>query len=89
MSQSSTLLLPKIFTGMELVQNTEFLDIDFSTMNYITLPNVSASVTSDKHGTSDTGNINIFITNLTKNTARINFSSNFVGTVNYTVIGFI
>ena len=89
MSYSSSNMLPKIYTCSETVQNVNFVDINFTTLGLISNPNISANCISDKYGVNDTGDINVFISNITNKTARINFSTNFVGTVHYTVVGFI
>ena len=89
MSYSSTISLPKIYTCSDKVENVNFIEIDYSSMGFINIPNISVNTISDQFGVNDTGNVNAFITDLTNKTAKINFSTNFVGTVNYTVVGFI
>jgi len=57
----------------------DFIDVDYSVLGLSNIPAVNASASVD---------INIFISDRTKTTARINFSQKFIGTVYYTVIGF-
>ena len=57
----------------------DYVDIDFSSLEITVAPKITASTSED---------INIFISDITTTTARINFSAKFVGDVYYTVIGF-
>jgi hypothetical protein len=75
----ASLSLPRIYTCSDSINMVDFIDIDYSVLGLNIVPAVNASVSVD---------INIFISDRTKNTARINFSQKFVGTVYYTVIGF-
>ena len=85
---SSSLSLPRIYTCTEKVENVDFIDINFSSLSLRNNPTISANCVSDIFGVNDSGNVNVFISNLTNITARINFSTIFAGTVHYTVIGF-
>jgi hypothetical protein len=67
----------KIHVCSEIVTNANYVDIDYSTSGLIHLPNIVA--------TTDT-NVNTFITAVTLTSARINFSTNYTGTVKYSVI---
>ena len=76
-----TTSLPRIFTCSDAVNMVDYIDIDYSTLQLgiSTMPAITANASED---------INIFISDKTNSTARINFSQKFVGTVYYTVIGF-
>ena len=67
----------KIHTCSENVTNSNYVDINYASSNLASLPNIVA--------TTDT-NVNIFISAITLTSARINFSTNFTGTVKYSVI---
>ena len=67
----------KIYACSEDVTDVDYLDIDYTTAEFFHIPSVTA--------TADT-NVDIYISNLTRNTARLNFSAKFTGTVKYTVI---
>ena len=71
--------LPKIYTCSDAVNNVSYIDIDFSVLGLINLPAITANPSVD---------VNVFISNKTFTSARINFSQKFIGTVYYTVIGF-
>jgi len=71
--------LPRIYTCSDAVNNVDYVDVDYSVLSLINIPTITATTSVD---------INIFISDKTKTTARINFSQKFVGTVYYTVIGF-
>ena len=75
----NTGVLPRIYTCSDAVNNVDFVDINFSTLRLNNLPTITA--------TTDT-NVNVFVSDVTLTTARINFSHKFVGTLYYTVIGF-
>jgi len=75
----SSLSLPRIYTCSDSINMVDFIDIDYSVLGLNISPAVNASASVD---------INIFISDRTKTSARINFSQKFVGTVYYTVIGF-
>ena len=67
----------KIHACSEDVNNVDYLDINFSSANFYNTPKVIAIADN---------NINIHISNLTKTTARLNFSSKYTGTVKYTLM---
>ena len=67
----------KIHTCSENVTNADYVDIDYTASALLHLPNIVA--------TTDT-NVNTFITAITLTSARINFSTNYTGTVKYSVI---
>ena len=71
--------LPRIYNCSDSVNNVDYVDINYSALSLINIPAITASASVD---------VNIFVSDKTKNTARINFSQKFVGTVYYTVIGF-
>ena len=71
--------LPRIYTCSDAVNMVDYIDIDYSALGLLNLPAITANANVD---------INIFVSDKTKSTARINFSQKFVGTVYYTVIGF-
>jgi len=71
--------LPSIYTCSSSISNVNYVDIDYSTLGLNAVPSVTATANS---------NVNIFISDKTNTTARINFSQKFIGTVYYTVIGF-
>lgn len=71
--------LPRIYTCSDAVNMVDYIDIDYSALGLLNLPSITANANID---------INIFVSDKTKSTARINFSQKFVGTVYYTVIGF-
>ena len=74
-----TIALPRIFVCSDAVNMVEYVDINYASLNLASEPKITANASVD---------INIFISNRTATTARINFSSKFVGTVYYTVVGF-
>ena len=73
------LALPVIFTCIDDIDNVDFVDINYSAAGLNNVPSITATASVD---------VNIFISNKTNTTARINFSQKFVGKVYYTVIGF-
>jgi hypothetical protein len=75
----SSTSLPRIYTCSDSINMVDFIDINFSVLSLTKEPAINVSANVD---------VNIFISNKTKTTARINFSQKFVGTVYYTVIGF-
>ena len=74
-----SLALPRIFTCSDDINNVDFVDINYSVLGLNNIPSITATASVD---------VNVFITDKTKKTARINFSQKFVGKVYYTVIGF-
>ena len=71
--------LPRIYTCSDPVNNVDFIDIDYSVLGLHKIPSITAETSVD---------VNVFISNKTKSTARINFSQKFVGTLYYAVMGF-
>ena len=71
--------LPRIYSCSDDVNNVDYIDINFSAISLTNLPTISAMTDSD---------INVHVSDITKNTARIHFSQKYVGKVYYTVIGF-
>ena len=76
---SSNLSLPRIFTCSDTVTNSDYVDINYGTLSLGTIPAITATTSVD---------VNVFISDRTTTTARINFSQKISGTVYYTVIGF-
>ncbi len=74
-----SLSLPKIFTCSDAINGVDFVDINYSALGLNNMPAITATTSVD---------VNVFVSNKTKTTARINFSQKFIGTVYYTVIGF-
>tara|TARA_B100000287_G_C20181439_1_gene602370 strand:- start:121 stop:363 length:243 start_codon:yes stop_codon:yes gene_type:complete len=79
MSIKNTGILPRIYTCSDNVNMVDYIDINYAALGLTNLPTVSPSASVD---------VNIFMSNITTSTARINFSQKFIGTVYYTVIGF-
>ena len=79
MSIKNTGSLPRIYTCSDPVNRDEYIDIDYSALNLLHIPAITV--------TTDT-NVNVYLSQITKKTARINFSQLFAGNVYYTVIGF-
>ena len=73
--------LPRIFTCSDAVDMVDYVDINYATLGLTssTVPSITATADVD---------VNIYISDITMTTARINFSQKFVGNVYYTVIGF-
>ena len=70
--------LPRIYTCSDPVNNVDYIDVNYGALGLISIPAITASTSVD---------VNVFISNKTNTTARINFSQKFVGTLYYTVIG--
>jgi len=70
----------KIYTSSESVTDADYLDINYSSISFFGQPQIIA--TTDN-------NINVFITNVTATSARINFSTKYTGTVKYSAISMI
>ena len=66
-----------IHTCSESINNVDFIDIDYTSANLFNLPTITVTLSAD---------VSAFVSNITTSSARINFSSKFVGTVNYSVI---
>jgi hypothetical protein len=71
--------LPRIYTCSDAISNVDYVDINYGALGLINVPAITESTSVD---------VNVFISNKTKTTARINFSQKFIGTLYYTVIGF-
>ena len=71
--------LPRIYSCSDNVNNSDYVDINFSAIGLTSIPTISAMTNAD---------INVHVSDVTKNTARIHFSQKYVGMVYYTVIGF-
>lgn len=67
----------KMHTCSENVTNVDYVDIDYTTADLFNIPTITV--------VTDT-NVNTFLSNVTKLTARINFSAKYTGTVKYSVI---
>ena len=67
----------KIHSCSEVINNSDYVDIDYTASNMFNIPKIT--VTTDQ-------NVNYFLSDVTINTARINFSQTFTGTVKYTAI---
>lgn len=65
-----------IFTCADSVVGVEFLDIDFTAARFLKPPIIVATVDD---------NVNIFVSDITTATARINFSTTFTGRVTYII----
>lgn len=65
-----------MYTSSDSVSNVDFLDINFGSAGFVLLPFINASTDS---------NVNVFVSDITATTARLNFSSKFTGTVRYIV----
>ena len=70
----------KIYTCSDNVVNADYVDINYASINFFGIPQITATTDSD---------INTFVTNVTASSARINFSVKFTGTVRYSVISMI
>ena len=73
------LSLPRIYTCSDEINGVNYVDINYSVLGLTNLPAITANPSVD---------VNTWISDKTTTTARINFSIKFIGTVNYTVIGF-
>jgi len=65
-----------IFTCTDNVSGVDYVDIDFSSAGFSSPPVVSASTNGD---------VNVFASNITSSTARLNFSAIFTGRVTYII----
>ena len=75
----STLTLPRIYVCSDPIDMVEYVDINYGALSLSKIPTITANANVD---------VNIYISDKTTSTARINFSQKFTGTVYYTVIGF-
>jgi hypothetical protein len=71
--------LPRIYTCSDAIDMVDYIDINYGTLGLVNIPAITANTSVD---------VNVFISNKTITTARVNFSQKFIGTVYYTVIGF-
>jgi len=67
----------KIHSCSEELDNADYVDINYTSANMFNIPKIT--VITDQ-------NVNYFLSNVTINTARINFSQPYTGTVKYTAI---
>lgn len=70
--------LPRFFICSDSVNMVDYIDINYGTLSLNSPPTITANASVD---------VNIYISDKTKSTARINFSQKFIGTVYYTVVG--
>jgi hypothetical protein len=70
--------LPRFFICSDSVNMVDYIDINYSTLSLNSPPTITANASVD---------VNIYISDKTNSTARINFSQKFIGTVYYTVVG--
>lgn len=66
----------KIYTCEDIVANADFIDINYTSAGFTSPPIIVASSEED---------VNIFASNITTTTARLNFSSKINGRVTYIV----
>ena len=71
--------LPRIFVCSDPIDMVDYIDIGYASLNLVNIPSITANTSVD---------VNVFVSNKTASSARINFSQKFVGTVYYTVVGF-
>jgi hypothetical protein len=67
----------KIYSCSENVTNVNYVDIDYTAASLFNIPTITVVTNT---------NVNTYISNVTITTARINFSSKFTGSVQYTVM---
>ncbi len=65
-----------IFTCADSVAGVESMTIDYSSADFALPPIITASVS---------GNVNVFVSDVTTTTAVLNFSSKFTGRVTYII----
>tara|TARA_Y100001937_G_scaffold118322_1_gene172574 strand:+ start:518 stop:751 length:234 start_codon:yes stop_codon:yes gene_type:complete len=65
-----------IFSCADNVTNVDFLDIDFTSAGFDSPPIIVASTSKD---------VNVFASDITASTARLNFSATFTGRVTYII----
>lgn len=65
-----------IFTCADIVSDVDFLDISFISAGFSSPPIITASTNQD---------VNVFVSNVTSSTARLNFSATFTGRVTYII----
>ena len=67
----------KIYTCSDDVSDVEFIDIDYSSSKLFNIPKITVATDID---------VNVYLSDVTLTTARINFSQKYTGTVKYSVI---
>jgi len=65
-----------MYTSGNNVSSADYLDIDFSAAGFSSPPIINASIDSD---------INVYVSDVTSSTARLNFSATFTGRVTYII----
>jgi len=65
-----------MFTCSDVVNKADFISIDFSAADFSLPPIITATVDGD---------VNVFVSDITKSTAVLNFSSKFEGRVTYII----
>jgi len=65
-----------IYTSGDNVSGADYLDINFSAAGFSSPPIINASIDSD---------INVYVSDVTSSTARLNFSATFTGRVTYII----
>ena len=70
---------PRIYSCSDTVSGVTFVDINYAVLGLVSPPAINAMTSID---------VNVFLSDVTASTAKINFSHTFVGTVYYTVIGY-
>jgi hypothetical protein len=66
-----------IHSCSETVNNASFVDITFATASFPNIPQITAIAE---------GNVNVFVSNITLSSARLNFSAVYTGEVKYTAM---
>jgi len=79
MSIKNTGDLPRIYTCSDDISMVDYIDIDYSSLSLVNLPTITSTASVD---------VNIYVSDITTTSARLNFSQKFIGTVYYTVVGF-
>lgn len=65
-----------IFTCADNVSGADYVDVNFSSAGFSSPPIISASTDGD---------VNVFASDITSSTARLNFSATFTGRVTYII----
>ena len=65
----------RMYSCSETVTNAEYLDVDYSSADFKSIPVITATPSKD---------INVYVSNITTTTARINFSQKYSGEIRYT-----
>ena len=66
----------KIYVDRLNVSNLDYVDINFASAGFLLAPIITASTDA---------NIDVYVSNITKTSARLNFSSLFSGNVTYII----